>query len=130
MPSTTSYRRGDIVLVSFPFTDLTAAKRRPALVVSPDSFNEATSDLVLAAITSQISDDTPLTIVESDCIEGTLPKASALKPTKLFTIHSTLVLKKVCALRREKLDAVLDHLRRFFSQPPEAPPAGGGSEAK
>jgi mRNA interferase MazF len=122
MPSTTSYRRGDIVLVSFPFTDLTAAKRRPALVVSPDSFNEATSDLVLAAITSQISDDTPLTIVESDCIDGTLPKTSALKPTKLFTIHSTLVLRKVCVLRREKLDAVLDDLRQFFSQP-SAPPA-------
>jgi len=115
MPSTTSYKRGDIVLVSFPFTDLTAAKRRQALVVSPDSFNDATSDLVLAAITSQISDDTPLLIVESDCIHGTLPKTSALKPTKLFTIHSTLVLKKVCALRRKKLDAVLDDLRTFFS---------------
>jgi mRNA interferase MazF len=97
MPSTTSYRRGDIVLVSFPFTDLTTAKRRPALVVSPDSFNEATSDLVLAAITSQISEDTTLIIVEGDCVDGTLPKTSALKPTKLFTIHSALVLKKVSA---------------------------------
>ena len=116
MPSTTSYRRGDIVLVSFPFTDLTAAKRRPALVVSPDSFNEATSDLVLAAITSQSSEDTTLLIVESDCVDGTLPKTSALKPTKLFTIHSTLVIKKVCALRPEKLDAVLGDLRKFFSR--------------
>jgi hypothetical protein len=31
MPSTTAYRRGDIVLVLFPFTDLSASKRRPAL---------------------------------------------------------------------------------------------------
>ena len=129
MPSTTSYRRGDIVLVSFPFTDLTAAKRRPALVVSPDSFNDATSDLVLAAITSQISDDTPLTIVESDCIDGALPKTSTLKPTKLFTIHSTLVVRKVCALRRDKLDAVLDDLRRFFSQPSEPSASDPGSGA-
>jgi mRNA interferase MazF len=53
MPSTTRYKRGDIVLVSFPFTDLSSSKRRPALVVSPDSFNEAMQDLVLAAITSQ-----------------------------------------------------------------------------
>jgi hypothetical protein len=38
-------------------------------VVSPDAFNEATSDLVLAAITSQISEDTTLIIVDSDCID-------------------------------------------------------------
>jgi len=115
MPSTTRYRRGDIVLVSFPFTDLSSSKRRPALVVSPDSFNEATPDLVLAAITSKVAEDTALTIDEDDCVDGTLPKTSALKPTKLFTIHSTLVLKKVCALRREKLDAVLEDLQQFFS---------------
>ena len=116
MPSTTSYRRGDIVIVSFPFTDLSSSKKRPALVVSPDSFNDTTLDVVLAAITSQVSEDTPLTIVETDCVDGTLPRASAVKPTKLFTIHSTLIVKKVCTLRRERLDAVLDDLRRFFSQ--------------
>jgi hypothetical protein len=54
-PSTISYRRGDIVLVSFPFTDLTFAKRRPALGVSPDILNEINEDLILLAITSQLS---------------------------------------------------------------------------
>ena len=53
MPSTTRYRRGDIVLVPFPFTDLSSTKKRPALVVSPDKFNEHAQDVVLVAITSQ-----------------------------------------------------------------------------
>ena len=44
MPSTMAYRQGNIVLVSFPFTDLTSSKRRPALVLSPDSFNAAGED--------------------------------------------------------------------------------------
>ena len=57
MPSTMAYRQGDIVLVSFPFTDLTSSKRRPALVLSPDSLNTAGEDLVLAAVTSHITDD-------------------------------------------------------------------------
>ena len=48
MRSTTPYKRGDIVLVSFPFTDLSAAKKRPALIVSPNSFNARQDDLVLA----------------------------------------------------------------------------------
>ncbi len=54
MPSTTPYKRGDIVLVPFPFTDLSSSKRRPALVVSPDWFNSSNQDLVLVGITSQI----------------------------------------------------------------------------
>ena len=115
MPSTTRYERRDIVLVPFPFTDLSSSKRRPALVVSPDSFNDQMQDLVLAAITSQFSEDSALTIDQDDCVDGTLPKRSVVKPAKLFTIHSTLVLKKICALRREKLDAVLAETRQFFS---------------
>lgn len=115
MPSTTSYRRGDIVLVSFPFTDLSSSKRRPALVVSPDAFNDQMQDVVLVAITSQLTDNDPLIIDESDCVEGLLPKKSALKPSKLFTMHSTLVLKKICALRADKLAAVLHDIRQFFS---------------
>ena len=115
MPSTTRYKRGDIVLVSFPFTDLSSSKRRPALVVSPDAFNERMQDLVLAAITSQLTDDRLLTIERDDCVDGTLPQMSVVRPAKLFTIHSTLVLKKICALRSEKLQAVLAEIRRLFS---------------
>ncbi len=69
MPSTTRYKRGDIVLVSFPFTDLSSSKRRPALVVSPDSFNQTLQDIVLAAITSQGAEDSTFTIDQDDCME-------------------------------------------------------------
>jgi mRNA interferase MazF len=115
MRSTTRYRRGDVVLVPFPFTDLSSSKRRPAIVVSPDSFNERMQDLVLVAITSHIIDDTSIRIDEPDCVDGRLPRPSVVKPTKLFTIHSTLVVKRICALRREKLEAILGQIRRFFS---------------
>jgi mRNA interferase MazF len=115
MPSTTRYKRGDIVLVPFPFTDLSSSKRRPALVISPDVFNDQTQDLVVAAITSQLTNEHAVTIEPSDCVDGILPKTSVVKLAKVFTIHSTLVIKRICALQEEKLDAVLDELRRFFS---------------
>ena len=50
----TGYRRGDIVLVPFPFTDFTALKQRPAVVISSDKFNASRDDVILIALTSQI----------------------------------------------------------------------------
>ena len=116
MPSTTVYRQGNIVLVSFPFTDLTSSKRRPALIISPDSFNAAGVDLVLAAITSHITDDpNAIQLSDADFAEGRLPKRSIVKTTKLFTMHSSLIVKKVCALKREKTEEALRSVREFFS---------------
>lgn len=54
MPSTTSFNQGDVVLVPFPFTDLTAVKQRPALILSPKRLNDVRTDLIVAAISSQI----------------------------------------------------------------------------
>lgn len=116
MPSTTSYRRGDIVLVSFPFTDLTFAKRRPALVVSPDIFNELNEDLILLAVTSQLTSyPYSISVLPGDCEEGMLPKESMVKLTKVFTLSSALVLKKLCRVGDSHLNAVLAGLRSLYS---------------
>lgn len=115
-PSTTPYKRGDIVLVSFPFTDLSSVKRRPALVISPDVLNRRNQDLILAAITSQLT-EAPFTlrIGSGDFADGALPKESQIRLTKLFTLNSSLVHSRLCTLRTEKLDVVLAELRRLYS---------------
>lgn len=86
MPSTTSYKRGDVVLVPFPFTDLSNAKQRPALVISSDTFNTVRDDILVVAITSQI----PTTLAAdefmipvSELTACGLPKPSILRLTKL-----------------------------------------------
>ena len=58
MPSTISFKFGDIVLVPFPFTDQTASKRRPAVVVSSEAYHRERPDLILLAVTSQIRPST------------------------------------------------------------------------
>ena len=52
MQRTTTYERGDVVLVNYRFSDQSGQKRRPALVVSSPTYNVGRQDLILAAITS------------------------------------------------------------------------------
>ena len=69
-----------------------------------------------AAITSHITDDpNAIQLSGADFAEGRLPKKSIFKTTKLFTMHSSLIVKKVCALKREKTEEVLRSVREFFS---------------
>lgn len=99
----------------FPFTDLTSAKRRPAVVVSPDAFNALTEDVVLVAVTSQITREAKTVPIEpGDATDGFIPKSSQIRLTKLFTLHSSLVVKRLCRLKNEKKDEVLRELRAFF----------------
>jgi mRNA-degrading endonuclease toxin of MazEF toxin-antitoxin module len=51
----TTYEKGDIVLVPFPFSNQTATKKRPAVVVSSTAYNQISPDIVIMAITSQPS---------------------------------------------------------------------------
>jgi mRNA interferase MazF len=109
------YRQGDVVLVSFPFTDLTSTKRRPAVVVSPDTFNARNDDVVLAAVTSQITREVATVLLrQRDVVDGVLPRESVARLAKLFTLHSSLVVKRLCRLKSEKRDKLLRGLRSFF----------------
>ena len=51
----TGYRPGDVVLVPYPFGYGAGGRKRPALVVSGDGYNQGTGELVIAQITSRIS---------------------------------------------------------------------------
>jgi mRNA-degrading endonuclease toxin of MazEF toxin-antitoxin module len=53
MPSTTTYRRGQVVVVSVPFSDQAGAKLRPAVVVSPETFHRKLRDVIVCPVSSQ-----------------------------------------------------------------------------
>lgn len=50
----TNYKRGDIVLVDFGFSEGTGTKKRPALIISSDSYHKSRQEVIVAAITSNI----------------------------------------------------------------------------
>lgn len=117
-PPTTSCRRGDVVLVPFPFTDLSTTKQRPALVVSPDAWNAAQSDVMLVALTSQMSvapGAQDLVLAPTDVTAAGLPKPSRVRTTKLFTMHQGLLKRTLGHLPDSTTAAVLAQLRNFFA---------------
>lgn len=96
--------KGDVVVVPFPFSDLTQAKRRPALVISA----LAGDDLILSQITSQtIKDSYSIPLDEKDFETGSLKQPSNIRPNRIFTGDSHIVFYKVGNLKSHKLKEVI-----------------------
>jgi mRNA interferase MazF len=103
--------KGDIVVVPFPFSDLRASKRRPAIVLA----DLAGDDLILAQITSKnVSDGMAIAIDTNDIENGTLGVASNIRPNKLFTADESIVLYKIGALKADRLNAVITKVTAIF----------------
>ena len=87
----------DVVVVPFPFTDRNAAKRRPALVLSSRSFNQASQHSVLAMITSAEQSGWLGDHVIADLETAGLPTECVVR-LKLFTLDHRLVIRKAGGL--------------------------------
>lgn len=106
-PGTTPKQR-DIVLVPIPFTDLTANKRRPVLVLSNNSYNQQSQDVLVCAITSKIQNNKKYAlIIEGKDLEGgLLPKTSQIRTDKIYSIHQNLILKRYGSIKLETFKKV------------------------
>jgi mRNA interferase MazF len=90
----TTYRPGDIVLVPFPFTDLSSNKKRPALIVSPRDYN-AQGDVVIAFITSNISGSDRIgDYLLKGWKEAGLPLPSKIR-MKFATVSHEIIIKSI-----------------------------------
>ena len=75
------FQRGDVVLIPFPYTDLSAFKTRPAVVVSSRIYHAARSELLLAYVSSQISQANPtIDYALADWADAGLLKPSFVRP--------------------------------------------------
>jgi mRNA interferase MazF len=97
--------KADVVVIPFPFSDLTQAKRRPALVIA----RLEGDDLILCQITSQtVKDKYAIQINDDDFETGGLNQPSNVRPNRIFTADSHLVLYRVGNLKQEKLHQVIE----------------------
>jgi mRNA interferase MazF len=115
MPTTTVSEFGDVVLVPFPFTDQSAAKKRPAVVVSSNAYHRERPDLILMAVTSQARPAGFGDIPVQHWKEAGLLRPSVLKPL-LATVDRHLVIRTLGRLRPQDRDALRRGLRTILAE--------------
>lgn len=103
--------KGDIVIIPFPFSDLTQNKRQPALIISVLDGN----DFILCQITSQnVKDNYAMQIQDNDFKTGNLKQISNIRPNRIFTADKSIILYKVASLKDKKFQEVLDKLIKII----------------
>ena len=96
---------GSVVLVRFPFSDLSEAKLRPALVLA----DSGRGDWILCQITSNpYADPRAVTLSDADFDVGSLRVTSYARPGKLFTASSSLMVSQVGDLAPRTLQSIIE----------------------
>ena len=99
--------KGDVVVIPFPFSDLSQSKRRPALVVAPLEGD----DVILCQLTSRtVKDSYAISVDDADFASGNLKQAGNIRPNRLFTADTHIILYRVGSLKKEKLAEVIKRL--------------------
>lgn len=96
---------GAVVLLPFPFSDLSQSKLRPAVVFA----DAGKGDWVLCQVTSKpYADPNAVELTNNDFATGSLKLTSYARPGKLFTASETLIASQVGQLEPVSLRKVVD----------------------
>ncbi|MFO8020785.1 MAG: type II toxin-antitoxin system PemK/MazF family toxin [Promethearchaeia archaeon] len=101
--------KGDVVVVPFPFSDLSRTnKKRPALVIK----DLKGFDLILCQITSKSrSDNYSIPLFQKDFKKGTLNKSkSYIRPNRIFTADVRIIIRSIGRIKKTKMDEVINKL--------------------
>lgn len=105
--------KGDVVVLPFPFSDLSASKKRPALVLA----NLPGNDIILCQITSQQTKDAyAINLMDSDMVNGSLKKVSNIRPNRIFTADEHIVLYRIGSIHANKFQQVRDKIIELLDQ--------------
>ena len=107
------YRQGEIVLIPYPFTDLSGSKKRPVVIISKTSINSP--DLIVCKITSRLRGDRFSFRLEDEYLTSPLPFPSEVRTNQLMTIHQNLVVRCLTSIKRDALSVLLEKIKDNIS---------------
>jgi len=104
--------KGDVVVIPFPFSDLSLSKRRPALVLA----GLKGDDLILCQITSKnVKDDYAVSLQTKDFCDGNLNHDSNIRPNRLFTADENIAVYKAGTIADLKLREAINKVIEILS---------------
>lgn len=107
------YSQGDIILIPYPYTDLSDTKQRPVVITSKDSINK--QNYIVANITSVIRNDQFSFPIERANIDTKLKRRSEVRINEVFTVHRSLTIKKLASFKKAALQQLTDKVKGNFS---------------
>ena len=110
------YKKGDIVIIGFPFSDLSSTKKRPALIISNNIVNK-TGDYLMVQVTSKNrNDNLSIRINKTDFVKGkNLPLQSSIRLHKIFLLNESLIITKNTAVNPGFLDSIIEKIIRLIN---------------
>ena len=111
-----NFNQGDIVLLPYPYTDLSRSKKRPVVIISKDSINR--QNLIVAKITFVIRDDELSFHINQNEIDIKLRKESEVRTNELFTVHRSLIIKKITQFKKATLQKLISQIKENISVSP------------
>lgn len=115
------YRQRDIVLVSFPFSNLSGRKVRPVLVLSNDAYNQRSADVVVCGLTTNLRPSPYSIIVDVTDVEqpGTLRHKSKIKADTIASLEQSILIKRIACLKRPVFRQVVAEIEDLIGSSPE-----------
>lgn len=107
-----TFSRASIVVMPFPFSDLSGTKLRPALVIAETGHDDW---LLCQITTNRYIDECAVRLTKTELKDGSLNRVSYVRPMKLFTANESLISKRVAILNKDTfkniLDVIIEHLQ-------------------
>ena len=105
--------KGNVVVLPFPFSDLSSSKKRPALVAATLKGD----DLILCQITSEArKDEYSILLLSEHFKDGSLNLSSTIRPNRLFTADKSIILYKIGTLKNTKIKEVEEKIIQIFKE--------------
>lgn len=106
------YKQRDMVLIPFPYSDLSSATQRPALIISNRKMDKM-QDVICCLVTR--NPNINCILIRKGCFEnGKLPFKSWIKPYRIFTVHKKIIKKKLCTISNSFYTEVLKEINSYL----------------